>query len=347
MRKTSISLILIVIIGLFSAPFNAQAAENSYSIENTDNDISDYLQTDKGKKEFWNTVERSFLNEPCIYNGIDGDIEVSQPFGIPLYNTPTESIFNMEYERYSLCYCSGRAVGIMGFIPDGSDFLMIYYMLPDGFSFSDSSLCFYDDLYSSNGDIMYGSGIRRTIIAADSSNAGIVYLDKSNSQIRNDYRFKALTDSKYFQSEYKNLKKFNCLNEKLPIICTLKTDGYSRTLPETFSCKIINSSNGKALTYSDGKYTVDDISADNSDSQIFEIRRNGNGYSIFPKANTKKKMCIDNNSEVNIHFSYHSEIVCNLSEVNGNVLKLKNEKPVCGKYDFWDTSCDWILTEVS
>ncbi len=341
MRKISISVILIVVIGLFCAPFTAEAVDDSL-----ENEILKFLQTDKGKNEVADSIERAFLNEPCIYNGVNGDLEISQPFKIPLYNAPTESIYDMESERYSICYCNDKAVGIVGFIPEANSFITIYYMLPDDFSYSDFSLCFYDCLYGKDGDVLYGSGIRRTVIATDSNKSEVVYYDKG-FLYGDDSQMQSVIEDKYFQTEYSELKEYNCIDEKLPIICTVNTDGKSRVLPETFSCKIISAGNGMALTYSDGKCSMENNSPNNPDSQIFIIKKVGDKYSISPKSDSRKRIFVDKSSKVSLNFSYRGKLICKISGKDGSVLKVKNNKPTYGNYDFWDTGCAWELSEIA
>lgn len=346
MKKTVISLILIIMLGAFYAPLSAAAADDLPDTETVDSVIHDYLQTDKGRYEFLNAIERFNYRKPHIYNGIEGDIEVSQPFGIPLYNIPTNSFFDMEQERYSLCYCGDRAAGIMRFIPEGDEFIMIYYMLPDDFSCGGCSLCFYEGLYSSKGETMFGSsGFSRTILSVDSDGTDAVYINAAFRQLRNLPQLYDLMNSGYFQTKRSYLKKFNYLDGKLPVMCTINSEGYSKMLPDNFSCTIVNSWNGRALTYSEGKYSSEEVSFDDPDSQIFIIHRNKSGYYISPKNAPNKWICIDSDPKIKLTFAFHGELVCRLCGADGSVLKIKNGKAVCGSYDIMDASCDWILTE--
>lgn len=337
MKRICAAFLLIVISSVCFPAANTKA----YDIYD---EITQYLLADKGQMAILKELQESVSEMESIYSGKTGKIEISKPFKIPLYNVPTESLYDLNNELYSICYCNDKAIGILGFLYSDKDITPLYYMLPDDFSCNNFSLCFYDYLFDKNGESLYGSSIIRVIIAVNNENSDIIFFGENNSWLRNDKQLKTLIDENKLSYKYTELANYNFCNEKLQIICTLNMKMNSDVQSKPLFCKIINSSNGKALTYADGKLTVQDVNNDNPDSQVFTIKKTDDGYLISPQNDIRKKISIDKNYYIGLAFSYHGELTCKLSGKSGSVLKLKDNKAVCGKYDFWDSSCDWIIT---
>ncbi len=325
----------IVFLGVFCIPVNA--AEKDINER-----IKEYLLSEEGQKEVVNKIGEVFSyisKDGIIYKGVSGELEISEPFMLPFYNKPTGELCE-SYDRYSFCYSGDNAVGLLRYISGSSgDIGLIYYVLPDDFSPNGYSLFSYEARFDTNGDVCYGGSPDNIFLAANSNEPKLIY--------HGNFGFKSLVSKveSYFPPiNYEELKQYNHFEKKPEVVCTVNIPENITGYSDEFSCLIINSGNGKALTYRKGKLTLEST-AEKTDAQIFIISESKNGYVISPKSDTSKKIIIRKNESFDIMFSYFGQSVCKISGSDSRVIKSKDDKIVYGSCDDSDADCYWMLIE--
>lgn len=335
MKKICI-VILIGIICLWNVPIVSATENTRFDVQ-----ISDYILSDEGKNDISSVIEEAINSQ--ITTEYDNELQVSEPFCIPIYNAPDKKLYIFEDEQYSICYSNNKPVGLIRYICSEQNVPNLrYYAFPEDFSLKRFSLFSYGWIRDINGNALFGGNTCKIIMAANENDATLVYYGENDFISIDNKKIKEVINEDFPVIDCTELKKYNSFNGKFKPYCSVKIAQHITEKSEKYVCAIINAETQKALTYYNGKY-ISDVFSQSNDEQKFIITKVNGEYTISPCANNKKRLCTKNGSYFQLKCSYFGQNTYKILDRSGQVIKSKNERIVSGQYSNTDMCGDWIF----
>lgn len=334
--KKIYAFILIGFFCLLSIPLVSAAEDIS-----ADDQLSEYILSDDGKNAVSSVIEEAINSR--ITGDYDNELQISEPFCIPIYNAPDKKLYKFDDEKYSICYSNKKPVGLIRYICSENDIPKTrYYAFPDDFSLESFSLFSYGWVRDINGNALFGGNDCKIIMAADDNEKVLVYYGENDFISIDNKNLKAVINENFPVIDYSELKKYNSFEGTFKPYCSVKTSQNKNERFEKILCSIVNAETKKALTYKNGKYMADEPS-NNNDGQKFIITRVNGGYKISPYTNNKKNLRTKNGSTFQFNCSYFGQNTYKIIDKSGRSIKLNNGRIVSGQYNNTDMYGDWII----